>query len=401
MTDPLGQSQVIPYLSELSRKGYRFHLISFEKPERFDLLGVRIRDLLERAGIAWYPCIYTKRPPVLSTLKDLRTMNRKAQEIIHTHKIQLIHCRSYISAMVGLDIKKKFNIPFIFDMRGFWADERVDGKIWNLKNPVYLCIYQFFKKREKDFLTKSAHIISLTRNAANEILSWRLPGLLEEKITVIPCCADTDFFNRGRLSEELLSKKRVELGVGPENDIMIYLGSLGTWYMAEEMIRLFHFLKKEKPGLIFLIVTKDDTAQIRHFASRYGISEDSLRFVSAEREEVPVLIAMSQISVFFILPSYSKKASSPTKLAELMAMGVPVICNSGVGDVAEIISQSKAGWVINSFNDDEMRKAAVIICQSPSTDAAKLRKSALEYGSLAEGVNLYAGVYAGILRHQP
>ena len=30
MTDPLGQSQVLPYLAGLSKKGFRFHLISFE-----------------------------------------------------------------------------------------------------------------------------------------------------------------------------------------------------------------------------------------------------------------------------------------------------------------------------------------------------------------------------------
>ena len=31
ITDPLGQSQILPYISELSRKGLKFHLISFEK----------------------------------------------------------------------------------------------------------------------------------------------------------------------------------------------------------------------------------------------------------------------------------------------------------------------------------------------------------------------------------
>jgi len=35
MTDPLGQSQVISYLAGLSRKGYRIHLLSSEKKNRF------------------------------------------------------------------------------------------------------------------------------------------------------------------------------------------------------------------------------------------------------------------------------------------------------------------------------------------------------------------------------
>ncbi len=31
MTDPLGQSQVLPYIREISKSNYRYTLISFEK----------------------------------------------------------------------------------------------------------------------------------------------------------------------------------------------------------------------------------------------------------------------------------------------------------------------------------------------------------------------------------
>ena len=35
MLDPLGQSQVIPYLRELAKRGVRFTLLSFERAESF------------------------------------------------------------------------------------------------------------------------------------------------------------------------------------------------------------------------------------------------------------------------------------------------------------------------------------------------------------------------------
>ena len=56
----------------------------------------------------------------------------------------MVHCRSYISAMVTNSMKKNLEYSFLFDMRGFWADERVDGKIWNLNNPIYKIVYQLF-----------------------------------------------------------------------------------------------------------------------------------------------------------------------------------------------------------------------------------------------------------------
>ena len=35
-----------------------------------------------------------------------------------------------LQPLIALFCKKIFGTKFIFDMRGFWADERVDGDIW-------------------------------------------------------------------------------------------------------------------------------------------------------------------------------------------------------------------------------------------------------------------------------
>ena len=133
MTDPLGQSQVIPYIEGLSKLGYEFTLISFEKPERFEKFSKEISERLKRSNIDWVPLSYTKKPPVLSTVYDLWRMRKKAFALHAGKNFSIAHCRSYISAFVGLAMKKKFGTKFLFDMRGFYADERVDGKIWNRK----------------------------------------------------------------------------------------------------------------------------------------------------------------------------------------------------------------------------------------------------------------------------
>ena len=136
MTDPLGQSQVLPYIIGLSKKGYKFHLVSFEKPNRFTQNRKVIERICFENEIEWHPLIYTKRPPLLSTIWDVRKMKRISKKIHKKYQVDMVHSRSYISALVALSFKKKYRIPFLFDMRGFWADERVDGKIWNLNNPI-------------------------------------------------------------------------------------------------------------------------------------------------------------------------------------------------------------------------------------------------------------------------
>ena len=70
MTDNLGQSQVIPYLQGLSKKGYSIHLLSCEKPANFEKRQNHISKLLQKSGIVWHPIQYTAKPPVISTLYD-------------------------------------------------------------------------------------------------------------------------------------------------------------------------------------------------------------------------------------------------------------------------------------------------------------------------------------------
>src|SRR6185295_15294354 len=151
MTDPLGQSQVIPYLEGLTRIGYQITLMSFEKKEKLTKLGTHIKSILDKSGIKWEPLIFTKRPPIISKMYDVWKLKNKVKELYRRDRFDMVHCRSYVSADAALHLKRKFNVPFLFDMRGFWVDERVDNGQWNLSKPLYKYIYRSYKKKEKAY----------------------------------------------------------------------------------------------------------------------------------------------------------------------------------------------------------------------------------------------------------
>src|SRR5688500_3495796 len=60
MTDPLGQSQVLPYLGGLAKAGHRIALVSFEKPDRFKSTRQIIESFCNQHNIDWHPISYTK-----------------------------------------------------------------------------------------------------------------------------------------------------------------------------------------------------------------------------------------------------------------------------------------------------------------------------------------------------
>ncbi len=381
LTDPLGQSQILPYLGRLSE--YRITIISFEKKDRFEKGKVLVREFCRLHNLNWVPLTYHKSPPILSTLYDLWRLRRKARSLYRKDHFRIIHCRSYLTALVGLLMKRKYNMKFIFDMRGFWADERVDGGLWNLKNPVYRSIYSFFKKKEKQFLAEADAVISLTENAKQEILGWNLNPSLH----VIPCCVDPDHFDPAKPTIHEQEALRKELGVDPGEFVLLYLGSLGTWYLVKEMLDFFTQLKKFRPDAKFLLVTHD-SLDVR--GPPYA---QDILFRSSPRATVPLFISLGNASVIFIKPVFSKKASSATKMAEVLAMGVPVVTNPGWGDI-DLFETMLPGLITVSIPGDYSKAIAILLLMNHPGD---MRKRAVYQFSLNGGVALYRAIYQDLL----
>lgn len=374
LTDQLGQSQILPYLCGLADRGIPITIVSFEKPEWFATGESDIAALCKAHGIVWVPLVYHRRPPVFSTLYDLFMLRRVVKKLHATHGFTIVHCRSYITALTGLWMKRRYGVRFIFDMRGFWADERVEGGLWNLQNPLFRKIYTFFKGREKAFIQAADAVVVLTEAARAEITSWGL----NENINVIPCCVDLDLFNPHPFTEQDRLTLRGELGIDAGDFVFLYLGSLGTWYLYDDMVAFFRKFKAVYPRSRFVFLTPDGDRV-----------ENDPDFIvrSVRRQEVPRYIHASDASLCFIKPSFSKKGSSATKMAEVMAMEVPVITNPGWGDVAFLAQHTNSLYIAGRDMDELVRKLG----EERSKKAANAFFT--DFFSLTGGVEKYYRLY--------
>jgi len=388
MTDPLGQSQVIPYLEGLAGKGFDITIISCEKQENFSRNEKTVRAILTRANIGWEYCFYSKKIPLLSQRGNLQKLKKLAlAQVKKKGATCVIHCRSYLAALAGLHLKKKLGCPYIFDMRGFWADERVEGGIWKLKNPLHKTAYNYFKRKEKEMVATADHIVTLTESAKKIITGWN-PG---KKITVIPCCADLDHFKISAAPDKAEARKKNN--IPPTAFVWGYLGSLGTWYMLDEMFDFFNEYLKKDPEAILFFVTPDKAEPILASALAKDIPADCIRVQAAKRAEVPSLISTFNAGIFFIRPTFSKKGSSPTKMAEILGCGIPVLTNSGVGDCDDIIKQSQCGVVVQGFTPAEYQHAIVQVEKMTRMAPGSFRQAAQENFSLQKGVASYKKIY--------
>lgn len=396
MTDPLGQSQVIPYLAGLTKFGYRFTILSCEKPKNYFLLKDEIENLLDLFSIKWVPVYYHKTPPVLSTIYDVYQLKKEARRLHSEEKFDIVHTRPGVPALIGLWMKKKFGLKFLNDIREFYADSRLEGNIWDKRKFIHKKIYDYFKRKEKEEVEISDGIVCLTYVAEKIIKGW--PYYKNEiPLQVIPCSVDMNLFDPQKINTSLQSKLKSELNIHDNDFIISYLGSIGSWYLTDEMMQFFKFISDHISNARFLFISPEEHNTISIKANEFGLQQDKIILRKAKRTEIPGLLSLSKFSVFFIKPCYSKQSSSPTKHGEIMAMGIPLITNAGVGDVGYIVDKYQSGIVLQEFNLSAYQSAVSQISEKFLSNQNEIRMAAGEFYNLDKAIEKYHKIYNQIL----
>lgn len=379
MLEPLGQSQVLAYLKRLAADR-PIHLISFEKADDWANVAERERIArdIESAGIVWHPLRYHKRLSALATAWDIGCGTVLGLWLVWRYRLRIVHARSYVSSVMALPIKRITGAKYLFDMRGFWADERADINQW----PRTGRMYRVAKGFERRFLLAADHVVSLTHAAVAEMQQFPYLQGNMPPVKVIPTCADLARFK----PIHRLKGDRFVLG---------YVGTASGWYLFDEVAASFAQLLHVRPNAHFLIVNRGEHDYIRACLSAAGVPNDAVEVRAANHAEVPQQIARMHASIFFIKPVFSKQASAPTKLAELLGCGVPCLGNAGVGDMAGVLEGEGVGVALRAFDQASLEAGLaqlLALVADPST-AARCVAAAQKHFSLDEGLRRYEAVY--------
>jgi glycosyltransferase involved in cell wall biosynthesis len=394
LLSPLGQSQILPYLRGLTGRGHQVTILSFEQgPNTRSEAQAGLRAELRAQGIVWQALDYHKSPSVPATAFDVMAGAARVALIIRQRDIQILHARSYLPTLIALlalgrDRRRKL----VFDMRGFWADERVDGKLWDRRSALYDAVYRLAKGLERWALRRADHVVILTR--AGAALLPEIPGVPSPlpPVSVIPTCVDLDRFVPAADKQA----RRQEVGLPAGRPILVYQGSIGTWYMLPEMTAFVRRAKQRWPDLLWLVLAPGEHEAVRGAASAAGLQEgQDYRLEALPHAEVPRWLAAADAAFFFIRPSYSKTSSCPTKFGECLACGLPVVANGGVGDVAETITARKVGAVVTGFDEGSFDQALheLTVLWADKKLGARCREAAEAEFNLVEAVSRYDAIY--------
>jgi glycosyltransferase involved in cell wall biosynthesis len=345
LEDPLVESQVVAYLDGLARSGHTIHLLTFEtrpltRPRRRDL-----RSAMRSRGVQWHGLRYHKRPSLAATAFDTVCGALACAWLVRRHDLDAVHARNHVPAAMAMLAAPLAGGQLIFDMRGLMAEEYVDAGRW----PNGGLAFRITKHVERAALRRAAGTVVLTRRVRGALFG-------EERradVFVIPCCADVERIEAHRAKRYAV---RAALGLG-DRTVIVYVGKLGGWYMDAEMADFFAVARDAIPGLHFLVITQADTAAIERRFARRAIDVGDYTITSVEHARLGEFIVAGDVAIALIEPLPSKVASSPTKIGECLAAGLPILATD-IGDVKDLLQGSRAGLVLEEFSESAYRAAA-------------------------------------------
>ena len=378
----LVRSQVLPYLRGLAIDGHDVGLVTFERGK-----PAGVHDLARDAG--WAPIAWTWVPAspgshLLAKVIDALRGVGMILWLVLRRRINVLHARSYLPAAMSWVAGKLTRRPYVFDMRGFLGQEYVDARYWGAGD----FRYRLVQWAEKRLLRDAAEIIVLTDAAADRLRNdpqyerW----VDRRPVTVIPCAVDLSRFRP-------LPRRALQ-------PTLVYSGSLGMWYLLDEMLRVYTFAREHVPGLRILILNRHEQALITSAIERLGIDPSHVEIRVADFSEMPKVLGAAHVAIALLRQVPSKIGSSPIKIAEYLACGLPTVVNAHLGDSDALIRRYGAGHVVDNFTEVNLRRAGAAVAGLIDNELARrgARRLAEDVYSLDAAVRRYGQVYARLGR---
>ena len=304
--------------------------------------------------------------------------------------VSILHARNHVPAVMCAIARKFKEAQTVFDIRGFMPEEYTDAGVW----PANGYLYRGLKRVERYLLRTSDAFVLLTEKARELVF----PGCTDSDhqgrpIEVVPCCVDFARFEA--VAQVSRASLREELNV-TNRRVIVYVGSFVGSYMANEMTEFLAVAHEQEPATFSLILTQSPRQVVIDRMLSLGIEDKDFLVTQVTPDEVPRYLKAADIAISFIKPGYSKQATSPTKTAEYLASGLPIVCNAGVGDLDKLIDEKKVGALLREFTPHGYLQALDEIDQlrGDATMADRLRGVARqEFDLVGVGRTRYRRLY--------
>lgn len=339
------QTQVLDWLSL-----YKAHDLEFDLIQAFHVKDLKrpvfLRDQIK--GIRGSTSYFTGSLFLFPSKSILYLINTiiiisKILKYLFTYEEVLIFSRAILGKEINvLRSISPANIIFFFDARAAAAEE--NKYVAALKNDYSL--------RRYNIIANIYYLVHQTLCAADKIFvvsnvlkqyfldTYRLQG---KKFVSYPCLSDSSKFY---FDSNIRNEVRQTLGVSERTKVYIYSGGINEWHVAEKMFNFINHLFQLEKDVKLLILTKSQFDFEKVLSDYKELKANSMAF-SVPNNEVYKYLNAADFGILFRENTIMNNVASPTKFAEYMLCGLPVLISEGVGDYSDYAVKHNLGVLVN------------------------------------------------------
>ena len=354
LLEGIGSSQIVPVVVGLSQLGWKVGVVSCEKTMNIQTL----RLLLNEYDIPWTPLNFGRKGA-------FGGFGRLIRISLNLPNATAYHCRSDLAA-TACALRRKNKI--LWDVRSLWIDQRmVTGNI--TRNRLVL----YFARKLESIAARNASAITTLTHAVYPVLNERYE-LSSKPHQVIPTCTDLKKF---KFSPSFPIKKKLLLS-----------GVFNDYYDLTETKRFIDEFRRHAELTVSWCHGHEAVRQ------ELNVGEDEIKVLS--QDQMPFEISNSSFGIAICKNSVgeSLKGVMPTKVAEFLATGRPVVFSSGIGDLSEILLPNRVG--VEVTDDKSVAVNQIIQLLNDSETPKRCRAVAEHYFDIKAAVSSYNNIFANI-----
>jgi hypothetical protein len=262
----------------------------------------------------------------------------------------LIFSRAIIGKEIAVLRKiSPVRIIFYFDARAAAAEE--NKYVAALRNDyslqryiiianIYFIVYQTLLAADKVFVVSNV-LQKYFQDTYN---------LHYKKFVPYPCLSDSrKFYYDSNIRNEL----RSALGIGEAIRVLIYSGGLDSeWHITEKMFTFMNYLLMYEKKSMLICLTKNQLT-FEKILNNYPEVKPRILSLSVPNHEVYKYLNAADYGILFRENTIMNNVASPTKFAEYILCGLPVLISEGVGDYSNFTKKHNLGVLIreSELND--------------------------------------------------
>lgn len=308
-----------------------------------DTLGegpVRLLALVSPRGFMASRRAIRKRLPGAIVLPMVPRMHRWRSNIALVAAVcrlwrpRAIIARGVMATAMALRLRNKgFVRRVCFDGRGAYAAEWEEYRLIDDD-----ALIAQFRPLEQQAVNDSDRRIAVSQALVEH---WRdRYGYKRSDHVVIPCTLGSDFrFEAG--SDERV--RRAELGYGEADVVLVYAGSTAGWQSFGLLEELLADGLQHQSELRVLFLSREDDNN-RRLAGRFP---GRVRMQWLDPAQVQRTLCACDLGILVREGTVTNRVASPTKFAEYLSAGLPVLISEGLGDFSDLVRSEGLGQVVD------------------------------------------------------